>query len=175
MFGGELFANLLLILLCRPSTQSSRMWLAKDITQEMEDDDLVCCLFMFVLKFKYRNVISYIVRIRHPSPWIPNFVRGRRQFLTSHRTRWQIARSVAYDIVSLCADTHTDEMEGNYSYTSSEGYDDFLKERGVPWIGRKLIIAAPAQLEVADLCFTDWQILCPFSDLQARRSLDHNL
>ena len=40
------------------------------------------------------------------------------------------------------------EMEGSYSYTTSEGYDDFLKERGVPWIGRKLIIAAPIQLEV---------------------------
>ena len=39
-------------------------------------------------------------------------------------------------------------MEGIYSYTTSEGYDDFLKERGVPWIGRKLIIAAPVQLEV---------------------------
>ena len=39
-------------------------------------------------------------------------------------------------------------MEGIYSYATSEGYDDFLKERGVPWVGRKLIIAAPVQLEV---------------------------
>ena len=43
------------------------------------------------------------------------------------------------------------EMEGSYSYTTSENYDDFLKERGVPWIGRKLIIAAPVQLEVGGI------------------------
>jgi len=40
-------------------------------------------------------------------------------------------------------------MEGSFSYTTSENYDDFLKERGVPWIGRKLIIAAPVQLEIS--------------------------
>ena len=42
----------------------------------------------------------------------------------------------------------SEEMEGTYSYTTSENYDEFLSKRGVPWIGRKLIIAAPVQLEV---------------------------
>ena len=42
-------------------------------------------------------------------------------------------------------------MEGTYTYTSSEGYDDFLSRRGVPWIGRKLIIAAPVELRVSHI------------------------
>ena len=50
--------------------------------------------------------------------------------------------------LTLSLRSNFSEMEGSYSYTTSEGYDDFLKERGVPWIGRKLIIAAPIQLEV---------------------------
>ena len=59
----------------------------------------------------------------------------------------------AFDFVfafalTLSLRSNFSEMEGSYSYTTSEGYDDFLKERGVPWIGRKLIIAAPIQLEV---------------------------
>merc|ERR1711997_562460 len=39
-------------------------------------------------------------------------------------------------------------MEGSYTYTSSEGYDEFLGIRGVPWIVRKMILAAPVELKV---------------------------
>ena len=40
-------------------------------------------------------------------------------------------------------------MEGSYTYTSSEGYDEFLGKRGVPWIVRKMILAAPVELQVS--------------------------
>ena len=40
-------------------------------------------------------------------------------------------------------------MEGSYTYTSSEGYDEFLGIRGVPWIVRKMILAAPVELQVS--------------------------
>ena len=40
-------------------------------------------------------------------------------------------------------------MEGSYTYTSSEGYDEFLGIRGVPWIVRKMILAAPVELKVS--------------------------
>ena len=40
-------------------------------------------------------------------------------------------------------------MEGSYRYTSSEGYDEFLGKRGVPWFVRKMILAAPVQLQVS--------------------------
>ena len=43
----------------------------------------------------------------------------------------------------------TDNMEGSYTYTSSEGYDEFLGKRGVPWIVRKMILAAPVELQVS--------------------------
>ena len=39
-------------------------------------------------------------------------------------------------------------MEGSFTYTSSEGYDEFLGKRGVPWIVRKMILAAPVELQV---------------------------
>ena len=41
-----------------------------------------------------------------------------------------------------------ENMEGSYTYTSSEGYDEFLGKRGVPWIVRKMILAAPVELQV---------------------------
>ena len=39
-------------------------------------------------------------------------------------------------------------MEGSYTYTSSEGYDEFLGKRGIPWFIRKMILAAPVELQV---------------------------
>ena len=68
------------------------------------------------------------------------FFKGGRQL--------QLYNSWVWLCLRLWARHNFSEMEGIYSYTTSEGYDDFLKERGVPWIGRKLIIAAPVQLEV---------------------------
>ena len=46
----------------------------------------------------------------------------------------------------------TDNMEGSYTYTSSEGFDEFLGKRGVPWIVRKMILAAPVELQVSLHC-----------------------
>merc|ERR1719206_1647686 len=40
-------------------------------------------------------------------------------------------------------------MEGSYTYTSSEGYDEFLGKRGIPWFVRKMILAAPVELQVS--------------------------
>ena len=60
--------------------------------------------------------------------------------------------SLSYSLSLSLGDAEAfSEMEGSYSYTTSENYDDFLKERGVPWIGRKLIMAAPVQLEVGGI------------------------
>ena len=64
-------------------------------------------------------------------------------YLSFSRCFWCLCLSFC-----IIGEAHFSEMEGIYRYTTSEGYDDFLKERGVPWIGRKLIIAAPIQLEV---------------------------
>ena len=55
---------------------------------------------------------------------------------------------IAVDCPKTVSRLLSEEMEGTYSYTTSENYDEFLSKRGVPWIGRKLIIAAPVQLEV---------------------------
>ena len=49
----------------------------------------------------------------------------------------------------LCVSILTRNMEGSYTYTSSEGYDEFLGIRGVPWIVRKMILAAPVELKVS--------------------------
>ena len=48
-----------------------------------------------------------------------------------------------------CSPIYQHKMEGSYTYTSSEGYDEFLGKRGVPWIVRKMILAAPVELQVS--------------------------
>ena len=39
-------------------------------------------------------------------------------------------------------------MEGNYTHKSSEGYDNYLKEVGVPFMLRKMILSTGLVLEV---------------------------
>ena len=41
-------------------------------------------------------------------------------------------------------------MEGSYRHTGSEGYEEYLAKVGVPWILRKVILAAQLILQVID-------------------------
>ena len=41
-----------------------------------------------------------------------------------------------------------ENLEGNYTHKSSEGYDNYLKEVGVPWMLRKMILSTGLVLEI---------------------------